>query len=67
MDLKSITEEAKIENIAVITDFVNSILEANGCSAKVQMEIDIAIDEIFGNIAIMLIRQKLERQLYRLK
>ena len=61
--MKSITEEAKIENIAVITDFVNSILEANGCSAKVQMEIDIAIDEIFG----MLIRQKLERQLYRLK
>ena len=49
--MKSITEEAKIENIAVITDFVNSILEANGCSAKVQMEIDIAIDEIFGNIA----------------
>mgnify|MGYP000121496398 CR=1 FL=1 len=51
VDLKSITEEAKIENIAVITDFVNSILEANGCSAKVQMEIDIAIDELFGNIA----------------
>ena len=49
--MKSITEEAKIENIAVITDFVNSILEAIGCSAKVQMEIDIAIDEIFGNIA----------------
>ena len=49
--MKSITEEAKIENIAVITDFVNSILEANGCSAKVQMEIDIAIDELFGNIA----------------
>ena len=47
VDLKSITEEAKIENIAVITDFVNSILEANGCSAKVH----IAIDEIFGNIA----------------
>ena len=46
-----VLEEAKIENIAVITDFVNSILEANGCSAKVQMEIDIAIDEIFGNIA----------------
>ena len=34
VDLKSITEEAKIENIAVIADFVNSILEANGCSAK---------------------------------
>ena len=61
VDLKSITEEAKIENIAVITDFVNSILEANGCSAKVQMEIDIAIDEIFGNIAYYEIKNFPER------
>ena len=59
VDLKSITEEAKIENIAVITDFVNSILEANGCSAKVQMEIDIAIDEIFWQYCLLcFIRQK---------
>lgn len=49
--MKSITAEAKIENVAVVTDFVNGILEENGCSMKVQMEIDIAIDEIFGNIA----------------
>ena len=49
--MKSITAEAKIENVAVVTDFVNGILEENGCSMKVQMEIDIVIDEIFGNIA----------------
>ena len=49
--MKSITAEAKIENVALVTDFVNGILEENGCSMKVQMEIDIAIDEIFGNIA----------------
>lgn len=49
--MKSITAEAKIENVALVTDFVNGILEENGCSVKVQMEIDIAIDEIFGNIA----------------
>ena len=51
MNLKSITAEAKIENIALVTDFVNSILEKNECSMKVQMEIDIVIDEIFSNIA----------------
>ena len=51
MNLKSIIAEAKIENIALVTDFVNSILEKNECSMKVQMEIDIVIDEIFGNIA----------------
>lgn len=51
MNLKSITAEAKTENISVVTDFVNTVLEGIGCSAKVQMEIDIVIDEIFGNIA----------------
>ncbi|WP_334300750.1 ATP-binding protein [Blautia sp. MSJ-9] len=51
MNLKSITAEAKIENIVLVTDFVNSILEKNECSMKVQMEIDIVIDEIFSNIA----------------
>ena len=64
---KVLQKKQKIENIAVITDFVNSILEANGCSAKVQMEIDIAIDEIFGNIAYYAYTPKPERQLYRLK
>lgn len=49
--MKSITAEAKIENIALVTDFVNFILEKNECSMKVQMEIDIVIDEIFSNIA----------------
>lgn len=49
--MKSITAEAKIENIVLVTDFVNSILEKNECSMKVQMEIDIVIDEIFSNIA----------------
>ena len=49
--MKSITAEAKIENIALVTDFVNSILEKNECSMKVQMEIDIVIDEILSNIA----------------
>ena len=42
--------------------FCKFILEANGCSAKVQMEIDIAIDEIFGLILpIMLIYAKNRR------
>lgn len=51
MRLKSITVEAKTENAAVVTDFVNDILEENGCPMKVQMKIDIAIDEVFSNIA----------------
>ncbi len=48
---KSITVDATIENVAVVTDFVNEELEQVGCSMKAQMQIDVAIDELFGNIA----------------
>ena len=49
--MKELTIEAKIENIEAVTDFVNEQLEALDCSMKAQMQIDIAIDELFGNIA----------------
>jgi anti-sigma regulatory factor (Ser/Thr protein kinase) len=49
--MKELTIAATVENIEVVTDFVNEQLEAFDCSMKVQMQIDIAIDEIFGNIA----------------
>ncbi len=49
--IKEITVAATVENIQVITDFVNEQLEAAECPMKAQMQIDIAIDEIFGNIA----------------
>ena len=42
---------AILENIEVVTDFVNEQLEALDCPMKAQMQIDIAIDELFGNIA----------------
>jgi len=34
------------------TGFVNALLEENGCSLKAMTQIDIAIDEIFSNIAL---------------
>ena len=49
--MKELTLMATVENIAVVTDFVNEQLEAVDCPPKVQIQIDIAIDEIFGNIA----------------
>jgi len=48
---KSITVEATIANVEVVTDFVNEQLEALNCPLKAQMQIDVAIDELFGNIA----------------
>ena len=50
-ELKSITVEAKIQNVDKVTEFVNTILEEHGCPLKIQMQLDVAIDEIFGNIA----------------
>ena len=49
--MTELTIAATVENIEVVTDFVNEQLEALDCPMKAQMQIDIAIDEIFGNIA----------------
>ena len=49
--MKELTLNATVENIPAVTDFVNEQLEAHGCSMKVQIQIDVAIDELFSNIA----------------
>ena len=49
--MKELTIAAPVENIETVTDFVNEQLEALDCPMKAQMQIDIAIDELFGNIA----------------
>ena len=49
--MKELTVAATVENIGTVTDFVNEQLEAVDCPMKAQMQIDIAIDELFGNIA----------------
>ena len=49
--MKELTIAATVENIGMVTDFVNEQLEALDCPMKAQMQIDIAIDELFGNIA----------------
>ena len=49
--MKELTLPATIENIETVIDFVNGQLEEIKCPLKAQMQIDIAIDELFGNIA----------------
>ncbi len=48
---KEMTVEATVANIPAVTDFVNEELEKLDCPLKAQTQIDIAIDELFGNIA----------------
>lgn len=49
--MSEITVEAKIENLATVTNFIDEELEKNDCPMKAQMQIDVAIDELFSNIA----------------
>ena len=49
--MKELKLVATVENIETVTDFVNEQLEALDCPMKAQMQIDIAIDELFSNIA----------------
>ena len=49
--MKELTIAATVENIGAVTDFVDAQLEALDCPMKALMQINIAIDELFGNIA----------------
>ena len=49
--MRELTVDATIENIEKVTDFVNEELEKLDCPMKAQIQIDVAIDELFGNIA----------------
>ena len=46
-----ITLDAIKNNIDPLTARIDSILEANDCSTKSKIQIDVAVDEIFSNIA----------------
>jgi len=49
--MKEICVEAKIENVTVVTEFVEEILDSIDCPMKAKVQLDVAIDEIFSNIA----------------
>lgn len=49
--MKKITVPADLEQLSVVTEFIDTELEALDCSMKVQMQIDLAVEEIFMNIA----------------
>ena len=48
---KELNIEALSDNLSTVTDFVNSKLEEVDCPVKIQMQIDVALEEIFINIA----------------
>ena len=49
--MKELTIEATPENVDTVIEFVDAQLEEYGCGMKEQMALDVAIDELFANIA----------------
>lgn len=49
--MKELSIDATIENIGAVTDFINGELEALNCPGQIQRQIDVAVDELFSNIA----------------
>ena len=46
-----LTVAATTENLAAVTEFIDAQLEQADCPMKAQMQIDMAVEEIFVNIA----------------
>ena len=49
--MKEITVPANLDSIAVVTDSINAELETVNCSVRDRIQIDVVVDEVFGNIA----------------
>ncbi|MBQ5316783.1 MAG: ATP-binding protein [Oscillospiraceae bacterium] len=49
--MKELIIDALVENLDKVTEFVDAQLEAVDCPMKIQMQVDIAVEEIFVNIA----------------
>ena len=64
--MKELTLDATVENISTVTAFVDEELEKIDCPVKAQMQIDIAIDEVFSNIGLKDRQQKIDHESKRL-
>lgn len=49
--MDKIIVKALVGNLDTVLDFVNGKLEENDCPMKTQLQIDVAVEEIFVNIA----------------
>ena len=49
--MKEMTTEASVDSLSEVLKFVDTELETAGCSMKTQMQIDVAVEELFVNVA----------------
>ncbi len=48
---REMTIKAILSNLDLVLEFVNEYLETNGCDRKLVMQLDVAVEEIYVNIA----------------
>ena len=58
--MKELTVKAEVGCLDAVTDFVNEALESADCPMKTLMQIDLAVEELFVNIASYAYRDKPE-------
>lgn len=51
METNTLRIAAETDNLREVLSFVDGLLEENDCSMKAQMQIDVALEELFVNIA----------------
>lgn len=51
VSFKTLDIDSSRDNVLEVTSFVDANLELNGCSPKAMIQIDVALDEVFGNIS----------------
>ena len=49
--MEKITVKAVTENLDTVNEMIDRVLEENECPVKAQMQIDVAVEEIYVNIA----------------
>ena len=49
--MRELTVEASVENLEKVTAFVEACLEEAGCGVKAAMQIEVAVEELYVNIA----------------
>ena len=49
--MDQMTVSAVVDNVREVTRFVNERLDGLGCSERIKIQVDVAVDEIFSNIA----------------
>ncbi len=49
--MKEITLRANVDNLSKVIEFIDGELDGAGCNMKSQMQIEVAVEEIFVNIA----------------